>query len=164
MFCKVQSFNVMKTVCALDATRGGPCADSCGNRRGWGFSTPYDPNNNVFYPTDKNNIYLDYTKKNMSHDIRFLKFFSSKFDFSHVASHPLISLFNRIAPSDSPYGWPEMGSVQDSWIRNVSDALAQLESIINLSDFNSGFNHLPDYGTLQIAVDLAKPFVFTKAP
>jgi hypothetical protein len=159
----VQSFNVMKTVCALDATRNGPCANSCGDRTGWGFSTPYNPNNNTFTPTDKNHIYLDYTKKNISHDLRFLKFFSSSFDFSHVANHPLVGLFQRIAPSDSDYGWPEMGSVGDSWIRNVNDALAQLEAIVNLNDFNSGFNNLPDYGMLQINVDLSSPFKFTKA-
>lgn len=160
----MQSFEVLKRVCSMDTPRGGPCADSCGNERGYSFSSPYNQATNSFDETDEYSFYINYTKKNNSHDVRFLSDFYASIDFSHVASHPLVELFRRIVPSRTEFGFPEMASAGDGYIRNVDDALQQLTALVQRPGFQTGFEGLPEYGQLHIHADLREPFTFVKTP
>ena len=160
----MQSFEVLKRVCSMDTSRGGPCADSCGNERGYAFSSPYKQATNTFDETDENSYYINYTKKNNSHDLRFLKYFYSSIDFVNVATHPLVVMLSRISTSMTEFGFPEMASVPDSTIRNIDDALKQLTALVQRQGFTTGFEGLPEYGQLHIHTDLRAPFTFVKTP
>lgn len=159
------SFEVLKSVCAMDSSHGGPCADSCGNERGYGFSSPYNSANNTFAESDVDNYFINYTKKNNSSDLRFIKYFSNQVDFSQVADHPLIQLMSRIVGAQTEYSvFPEMASVRGSQeINNITDALNQLTQTIKTPGFTSGFEGYVDYGRLDIHTDLSAPFRFVKA-
>lgn len=159
------SFEVLKKVCNQDGSnpkKKGPCVDSCGNNRGYGFSSPYNSSTGRFDETDEGSYYINYTKKNNSHDLRFLKHFSSQINFSQVAHHPLVQLFRRIVPSVTEFGFPETASIPDGYIRNVEDAVNQLSAILLTPGFTTGYEGVAVYGELHIHTDLIAPFSFVK--
>jgi len=158
---ELNSFDVMKTVCKNDpySMKDGPCSDSCGNSKGYQWSSRYDKKTDTFPISDETSSYIDYTRKNISHDLRLLLYFSTKFNFSRV-NHPLVKLFGRIIPTPSIYGFPETASQSDGVIRNVEDAVNQLATIIQTPEFNTGLEGIDEYGQLDIHTDLKQPFAF----
>jgi hypothetical protein len=164
----IDSHELLKTVCANDASNKGPCVDSCGNERGYGFSSPYNAKTRHFDETDENSYFINYTKKNNSHDLRFLKYFNEQIDFSQVDQsnyiYNLVQLLSRITDSPTEYGFQEKASVRGSAeIRNINDALEQLTNLVNNPAFVSGNDGKPVYGTITIHTDLKHPFSFVKA-
>lgn len=157
----LKSSDVITSVCRQDSSSGGPCINSCGNDRGYSFSPEYDSKTNTFAETDEDSYFINYTKRNKSHDLRFLRYFASSIDFSQV-NHPLVGLFGRIESSSTPFGLPEMASLPDGMVRNVDDALAQLTAILQMPGFTTGFEGLQEYGTVHINTDLRAPFAFVK--
>jgi len=164
----IDSHELLKTVCANDESKGGPCVKVCGNERGYSFSSPYNAKTNKFDETDVDSFFINYTKKNNSHDLRFLKFFNDRMDFSQVDKsnyiYNLVQLLSRMTPSPTAYGFQEKASVSGSpEIRNINDALEQLTALVSNPAFVSGNEGIPLYGTITIHTDLRSPFSFVKA-
>ena len=181
--CKVMnaainsSEEIMKVVCQNDSrSKGGVCLDSCGNDTGYQFSTNYDDKKNTFVSARDDNFYIDYTRRNMSHDLRLLNDITDTFNFSAVSvgdeyiQKTLIADFfmTKMRPMDCEFGSMERESSPTGRISNVNDAARLLTEIVANPQFIAknneflGTNKKTLYGTLQIWTDLSHNFEFNK--
>ena len=167
------SEEVMKLVCQNDNRSRGSCIDTCGDRAGYQFSTNYDDQRKTFVKSKADNFFIDYTRRNMSHDLRLLNDIIDNFDFSAVSGgkeyiqQTLISDFfeKKMRPMDTDFGSMEHETSPTGRISNVNDAARLLTTIVSNSQFlakNDEFlGRKTLYGTLHIWTDLSRNFVFS---
>ena len=179
---KANSKEIMKTVCSKDSQRipsNSMCNETCGNYTGYQFSTNYDVKTDTFEPSTISEYFIDYTRHNISHDLRLLNEIRSNLDFSNLAQGSFIvkklvrKVFNRLAEMDNRFGTHEETRKshllnrlfrKEPSIDNVIMAASKLTDIISDPQFNinndSILNTKTLYGTLQIWTDLSRPFEF----
>ncbi len=175
---KTNSKEIMKTVCSKDSIRrpeNPTCNKVCGNKVGYTFSTNYDEKTDTFEPSGLNNIFIDYTRKNISHDCRLLHEILHYFSFADVSQDSFIiqrlvgDFFDRLQPMDNRFGTREVEisqySIKEPTIGNVIMAARKLTDIISDPQFNINndtlLNSKPLYGTLHIWTDLSRPYEFS---
>jgi hypothetical protein len=166
----------MKVVCQNDTrSKGGVCLHSCGNATGYQFSTNYDDKAKSFVRARDDNFYIDYTRRNMSHDLRLLNDITDTFNFSAVSGgkeyiqQTLIADFfmTKMKPMDCEFGSMEREFSPTGRISNVNDAARLLTEIVANPQFiekNNEFLGIKKkalYGRLQIWTDLSRNFVFS---
>ena len=167
------SEEIMKVVCQNDSrAKGGVCLENCGNAAGYTFSTNFDDQAKSFVRARADNFYIDYTRRNMSHDLRLLNDITDTFNFSAVSGgkeyiqQTLIADFfmKKMRPMDTDYGSIEHESSPTGRIANVNDAARLLTEIVTNPQFiakNDEFlGKKTLYGTLDIWTDLSRNFVF----
>lgn len=175
---KTHSKEIMKTVCSKDSIRRPEkptCKEVCGNTVGYEYSTNYDETNDVFEPSGLNKGFIDYTRKNISHDCRLLHEILHYFSFtdvsrdSFITQHLVGDFFDRLQPMDDRFGTHEVETSQesnkDTPIVNVITAAGKLTDIVSDPKFNINSDTLLNsktlYGTLHIWTDLSRPFEFS---
>ena len=179
----VNSKEIMKTVCSKDVKRSPSnptCIDTCGNKTGFNYSTDYDEKKDTFQPSGIENIFIDYTRKNISHDCRLLHEILVYFKFNELSNDSFIikklveGIFNKLNKMDNRYGTHEIELATPSLfgkffkkeptIDNVIMAANKLTEIISDPKFNINNDNLlinkTLYGTLHIWTDLSRPFEF----
>jgi len=169
------SVEIMKKVCSLDkrhkTVSKRNCKETCGDNTGYQFSVDYNESTNKFKPQVPENYYIDYTRRNKSHDLRLLNEIVNYFDFSQIPKHGFIgkllieNFFNqKLKPMDTDFGSYEKISDKVDKIYNVETAATLLSQIITDPRFNNNNNELLKrktiYGTLDIWTDLSRPFEF----
>jgi hypothetical protein len=173
----------MKTVCSKDVKRrpsNPTCSDTCGNKTGYYYSTDYDEKTDTFQPSGIDNIFIDYTRKNISHDCRLLHEIRFYFNFDDLSKDSFIikklvgDFLNRLNKIDNRFGTHEIEMPDPSLfgnylkgepkIDNVIMAASKLTEIISNPKFNINNDNLlinkTLYGTLHIWTDLSRPFEF----
>ena len=167
------SEEIMKVVCQNDSrSKGGVCLENCGNATGYTFSTNFDDKSKSFVRARADNFYIDYTRRNMSHDLRLLNDITDTFNFSAVSGgkeyiqQTLIADFfmKKMRPMDTDFGSTEHEFSPTGRIANVIDAAQLLTEIVANPQFiakNDEFlGKKTLYGTLDIWTDLSRNFVF----
>ena len=180
---KPNSVEIMKIVCNNDAIRNPKnpsCRHTCGNLSGYHYSTNLDETSEFLLASVENN-FIDYTRKNISHDCRLMHEILYYFDFNHlpkenfIVQNLVIGIFDNLAKMYNRYGTYEQldddsdGSDGDEslskTINNVIAASDKLTEIISQPEFNIHIDSLLRekklYGTLQIWTDLSRPFEFS---
>jgi hypothetical protein len=168
------SEEIMRVVCQNDSrSKGAVCLENCGNATGYQFSTDYDDRTKSFVRARADNFYIDYTRRNMSHDLRLLNDIIDTFNFSAVSSgkeyiqQTLIADFfmKKMRPMDTDFGSIEHESSPTGRISNVNDAAQLLTEIVANPQFvaknNEFLGRKTLYGTLDIWTDLSRNFVFS---
>ena len=178
----LNSVEIMKIVCNNDTKRNPKksyCRDTCGNLSGYHYSTNLDETDEFLLASAENN-FIDYTRKNLSHDCRLMHEILYYFDFNHLPKvnfivHNLVSgIFDNLAKMYNRFGtYEEIDEINEfdddeslsKTINNVikasdklTEIIAQPEFVIH-NDFLLGDKKL--YGTLQIWTDLSRPFRFS---
>jgi hypothetical protein len=170
---KTNSKEIMKKVCSNDVIRKpyvGNCIDICGNQSGYNFSTNYNDETDIFEKTSLKNHFIDYTRRNISHDCRLLNEIRVRFSFNLLNNNIFIvpklkELFNILHPMDERMGTREIEYTSKSkTIDNVIMSARKLTEIISEPQFNIVNNLYMNsrtlYGTLHIWTDLSLPFKF----
>jgi len=170
---KSNSKEIMKNVCSNDHTHKptiGNCKNVCGNETGYQFATNYDIKKDLFEHTSYLKYYIDYTRKNISHDCRLLNEIRIRYDFNFLNENIFIApklkeFFSKLHSMDLRMGTHEIEfSSKSETIDNVIMAASKLTQIISEPKFNIINNEYMNsrtlYGTLQIWTDLSRPFVF----
>jgi hypothetical protein len=176
---KPNSVEIMKIVCNNDAIRNPKkpsCHHTCGNSSGYPYSTNLDETNEFLLPSVENN-FIDYTRKNISHDCRLMHEILYYFDFNHLPKENFIvqnlvtGLFDNLAKMYNRYGTyesDESDSDDESLPKKINNVIAasdKLTEIISQPEFNIHNDFLLRekniYGTLQIWTDLSRPFEFS---
>jgi hypothetical protein len=170
---KSNSKEIMKNVCSNDhthKTRDKNCKNICGNESGYKFATNYDIKKDLFEHTSYLKYYIDYTRKNISHDCRLLNEICIRYDFNFLNENIYIApklkaFFSKLHRMDMRMGTQEIEfSSKSETIDNVIMASSKLTQIISEPKFNIVNNEYISsrtlYGTLQIWTDLSRPFEF----
>ena len=181
---KANSKEIMKTVCSKDVKRrpsNPTCSDTCGNKTGYYYSTDYDEKTDTFQPSGIDKSFMDYVRKNISHDCRLLHEILFYFNFNELSKDSFIikklvgEIFNRLHKMDDRFGTHEIELSTPSLfgnylkgepkIDNVIMAASKLTDIISDPKFNINIDNLlinkTLYGTLHIWTDLSRPFEFS---
>jgi len=185
---KVNSQEIMKTVCRNDvrSESSASCVETCGNQTGYKFSTDYDEKTDTFAPSTFTS-FIDYTRRNISHDLRLLSEIRHYFDFNNLTKKSFIvknlvtDFLNRLVVMDDRFGTHEqttktkpktqippsfLGKIfnKTPTIDNVIMAADKLTDIISDPQFNINNDQILGrktlYGTLNIWTDLSRPFDF----
>lgn len=177
---KPNSVEIMKIVCNNDAIRNPKnpsCLHTCGNLTGYHYSTNLDEKDEFLLPSIENN-FIDYTRKNISHDCRLMHEILYYFDFNTLTKENFIvqnlvtGIFDNLAKMYNRFGTYEETDDDESDdehslpkpINNIFVASDKLTEIISQPEFviHNDFllRHKNLYGTLQIWTDLSRPFEF----
>ena len=181
---KPNSVEIMKIVCNNDTERNPEnpfCRHTCGNLSGYHYSTNLDETSEFLLASAENN-FIDYTRKNISHDCRLMHEILYYFDFNHlpkdnfIVENLVIGIFDNLAKMYNRFGTYEQMDESDEDesdgdesfskpINNVIVASDKLTEIISQPEFNihndSLLHEKKLYGTLQIWTDLSRPFEFS---
>ena len=170
---QLSSREVLKLVCKNDRRNVGKsfCNDECGNNKGYIYNAEYTSDTDIFVQSHvKDNHYIDYTRKNISHDCRLLHELLFHFDFNSlpkedfIVKHLVVGIFKNLARLDNRFGTHEEIESHTPIINNVIIAADKLTNIISDPQFNSNNDQILSskalYSTLHIWTDLSHPFQF----
>ena len=167
------SEEIMKIVCNNDSQRNREnpsCPVICGNRSGYHYSSDLDKTG-TFTSASAQTNFIDYTRKNISHDCRLLHELLYYFDFDRlpkenfIVQQLVIGIFENLTRMDDRFGTHEDAELSGININNVIIAASKLTDIITQPKFNIYNDSLLAkkklYGTLNIWTDLSRPFQFS---
>lgn len=142
------SNEIMKTVCRYDETNTNKaesvCLNECGNTVGYEWVPKFDYTKQQFFPQNKDNYFINQTRRNASHDLRFLHMIKNNYDFSDVKDGGYIhktfltDFFNKLSPMSTDYGTEENTHTGLDKIRNVIIAFYYLNKIVSNPEFDTG--------------------------
>ena len=159
------SDTIIKTTCRHDQTNQdinqAKCLDNCGDNTGYNWNPNFNYATGTFNPQTAQRYYIDPTRHNISHDIKFLVNLRDNYDYSNVAGvgymgRTLVSdfLLTKLIPPDTQYGSRENLSMNNDHVYNVHSAFNLLNNIVADPEFNIANNLLYAGQTLYKTIDI----------
>lgn len=159
-----KSDEIIKTVCKYDDTNlektERACPAKCGSLSGYKFNPDFNYSTGLFDKQIEENFFIDPTRHNISHDIKFLCYIEKYIDFTQVKDGSymdktfLSDFLPKLAELDNIYGTRENLNISKDKIYNVIGASESLTNIVSNQEFNLGNDKLFVGKTVYKTIDM----------